>query len=440
MSEIDPPEAGNPVEPTSAGSAVESKEPAEAPSGASAHALAIATQGGPVVEEVELLPLAIRPLLPPSAEAAVAEPAVGFWGRHRLFIITVVAPMLIGALYLAVIAAPRFASSASFIVRSTAPSTPDALLASMGQQSSATIALDETYAVNAYLTSRDLVEQLTKNTNLRAILSRPEGDFVFRYPTFWLPNDTEALYQRFQWMASATVDSTTNISTIEVNAFRPDDAQTLVKAMLSYAEGLVNQMNVRAYEDGLAAANRFVAEAQKEVEAAEADLQAYRDASGSVDPNLVSQAKLKVIEGLSTQLGQIEATLAQQRAMAPTSPNLAGLRAQAQSIRAEIEKRKLEIAGSAGSEAVKLETYEQLTLRRDLAAKELAAAVAQRDQARQDAERQHLYIQFITQPNLPRDFARYPRVALDLLALLALCLVVFQILRKRGESAVVHGP
>ena len=197
-------------------------------------------------------------------------------------------------------------------------------------------------------------------------------------------------------------------------------------------------MNIRAYEDELATTNRFVAEAQKEVDAVEAELKAYRSASGSLDPNLVAQSKLNVIQGLSSQLAQIEATIAQQRAIAPTSPNLAGLRAQAQSLLAEIEKRKLEIAGSAGSEAVKLQTYDQLTLRRDLAGKELADAVTERDKARQDAQSQHLYIQIITRPKLSRDFARYPRMTLDLLALLALCLAVFQVLRKLGEVAAEH--
>jgi capsular polysaccharide transport system permease protein len=308
------------------------------------------------------------------------------------------------------------------------------------QQTGETIASDETYAVNAYLTSRDIVDLLAKNNNLRAILGRPGADFLFRYPTFWLPDDKEFLYRRFQWMGRADVDPVTGISTIEVNAFTPEDAQTLTRGMIGYAEALVNRMNDRAYQDSLAMANVFVAEAQKEVDEIEAQLQKFRNLSGSIDPKLVSESKLKVIGGLSTQLAQIEATIAQQAAVTPTSPALTGLRAQAQSYRGEIEKRKLEIAGSVGSEATKLETYEQLTLRRELAAKALAAAAAQRDQARQDAERQHLYIQMITQPNLSSDFARYPRVTLDLFALLAICLAVFQLLRRVGEVAAEHRP
>jgi len=431
-----------------AGGAVDSAPAVDVETEAQAEtrALAIATQGGPIVAEIELQPLALRPQLQPSSqEAAAVETAVGYWGQYRLFILTVVLPMLIASLYLFAVAAPRFASSASFIVRSVAQSGTQGAPASLAQQGASgaqqggsTIAHDETYAVNAYLTSRDVVDQLSKNIDLRGILSRPEGDFIFRYPTFWLPNDNEFLYQRFQWIVSASVDSITTISTIEVNAFRPEDAQALATAMLEYAEALVNQMNQRSYDDGLAVANRFVAEAQKEVDAAEAELKAYRNTSTSIDPKAVGQAKLKVIEGLSTQLAQIQATIAQQTAITPRSPNLASLRAQAQSYRIEILKRKLEIAGSSGSEADKLETYEELTTRGELAAKTLAAAVADRDQARQDAERQHLFIQVIARPNLSRDYARYPRKGLDLLVLLAICVTLFQIPRKMGETAGIH--
>ncbi len=478
---------------TETASATDARDVVETEPDSGSHALAVSTDGGPVVAEIELQALSVRPTIPSSRDAEVVEPAVGFWRRRRLFIVTVVLPMLIGGLYLAVAAAPRFASSTSFMVKSAPsvqsgllmaaspagassitgapnPSSASNLSGSASQPSSPTLSpspnlslgsnissaanayanlssyagisnnspthsIDATYAVNAYLTSRDIVDQLAKNNDLRKILARPEGDFVFRFPTFWLPDDNEFLYQRFQWTVRATVDMSTYVSTIEVNAFRPEDAQKLAAAMLGYAELLVNKMNERGYQDELATANRFVAEAQKQVDAAEAQLQNYRNTSGSIDPNLVSQSELTVIQGLSAQLAQIEAMIAQQRAISPNSPMLAPLRAQAQSYGAEIEKRKREIAGSAGSEADKLETYEELNIRRNLAANVLAAAVTERDQARQDAARQHLFIQIVAQPNLSLDYARYPRVAVDLLILLVVCFVAFRVIRKVGEIA-----
>jgi capsular polysaccharide transport system permease protein len=462
---------------------------AESEPEAESHALAIAAKVEPLAVEIELEPQDLHPLLQPSsADITTIEPAVGFWRRYRLFIFTVITPMMIGAVYLFAVATPRYVSTASFIVRSVPQSNPDGPLQMMLQQATmqigyssatqlgtstamqssqpnptnvqqsaaalpmvqtqgsssitpaggATIDLDETYAVDAYLTSRDVVGQMAKNNDLRGILSRREGDFLFRYPTFWLPDDREFFYQRFKWMVSTDVNDYTLINTIEVNAFRPEDAHALANAMLEYAEARVNDLNRRANDDELAEANSFLSRAQKEVDGAEAELQAYRNASGSIDPNAVAQSKLQLVQGLETQLAQVRATIAQQIAMAPTSPNLAPLRAQAKSIRDQINKRENEITGSSAAEADKLEKYDKLTTRAQLAATTLAAAVAERDQARQDNVRRHDFIQVIARPNLSRDYARYPHVIVDLLVLLGLCLAAFYSIRKIGGTKSEH--
>jgi hypothetical protein len=44
----------------------------------------------------------------------------------------------------------------------------------------------------------------------------------------------------------------------------------------------------------------------------------------------------------------------------------------------------------------------------------------------------------ISRPNLSADFARYPRVTVDLLVLLAVCLGVFQLLRLLGGITAEH--
>ena len=125
-------------------------------------------------------------------------------------------------------------------------------------------------------------------------------------------------------MATSSVDDDDRHQHDRGQRLHAEDAQTLVRTMLGYAEALVNRMNERMYQGQLASADRFVAEAQKDVDAIEAELKAFRNVSGSVDPNLVAQSKLQVIEGLSTQLAQVEATIAQQVVLAPTSPTLDG--------------------------------------------------------------------------------------------------------------------
>jgi LPS O-antigen subunit length determinant protein (WzzB/FepE family) len=174
-------------------------------------------------------------LPPPLVEDEFVQPRLGFWRRHRLFIATVVLPMAIAAGFLEFIASPRYSSTASFIVRSIDRTASQDMLSSLAQGMASTVASDETYALNAYLTSRDLVDQLARNDNLRDRLSRPQADFIFRYPTFWLPDNREFLYRRFQRMATPSLDPETGITTIEANAFTPTDAQAVVQAMLDHA-------------------------------------------------------------------------------------------------------------------------------------------------------------------------------------------------------------
>jgi capsular polysaccharide transport system permease protein len=406
-------------------------------SAAEAPPIRVEAQDHPVLDQ-KTLEFQFR-LPPPMDGEEIVEPRVGFWRRHRLFIVTVVLPMAVAAGFLLFLLAPRYSSTASFYVRSIDENPGQDILSTLDTMT-ATINNGDFYVVNTYLTSRDIVDQLAKDDNLRGILSRPQGDFVFRYPTFWLPDNKEFLYRRFQWMTTAKFDEATRISTIEVNAFTPGDAQALAEAMLRYAEALVNRMNERFYQSQVATAERFMTEAQKKVDAIEAELKAFRNVSGSVDPTVVAQSELTVIQTLSTQLDQIEASIAQQRKLAPTSVSLSGLRAQAQSYRDEIARRSLEIAGTDGSEAAKLQTYDQLQVRRQLALQELADALTQREMARQEALRQHLYIQLISKPNLARDWPTYPKTTFDLLALLAISLVVFLGLRQMRDIALEHHP
>ncbi len=409
----------------------------ETPPTAKAQAVAEVLKNERLDAEVEMYPLARRLSPAPDGEE-LAEPTTGFWRRHRLFIVSVILPVLIGAGLLLFIPAPRYSSSTNFIVRSTGQNSAQTAAQSLAVTAAAPTINDETSAVNVYLTSRDIVDLLAKNDNLRNILSRSQGDFIFRYPTFWLPDNEEFLYRRFQWMATASIDRVSGVNTLEVNAFTPEDAQSLARAMLSYAETLVNRMNERLYQSQVSIVNHFVSEAQEDADAIEAELKGFRIASGSVDPNLVADSELDVIQGLTTQLAQVEASIKRELMLTSASPALAALHAKAQSYRDEIEKRNLEIAGASGSEAAKLRTYDQLMLRRDLANNVLADAEAQRANAREDAARQHLFIQIISQPKLEPDWARYPRVTLNLLALIAICLMVFQVLRKLRDFAWEH--
>src|SRR5205814_8412263 len=97
-----------------------------------------------------------------------------FWGIVGL-------PTLIAGVYYFAIASDLYLSEAKFIVRSpkqVQASGIGALLQSTGLARAA----DDTAAVQDFIMSRDAVRKLERYEDLRALLNRPEGDSVSRFP------------------------------------------------------------------------------------------------------------------------------------------------------------------------------------------------------------------------------------------------------------------
>jgi capsular polysaccharide transport system permease protein len=344
--------------------------------------------------------------------------------RAKLFAGLVVVPTLAITVYFFMFAADRYVAEASFIVRS-AVSLSAVPVPQMGGLP-ATLG-DVGLAVSTYVLSRDMVDQLERQDGLRDVLSRGGSDFVYRFPVFWRRNDREQLYRHYLMMVDAEVDKTNGINTIAVRTFRPEDSQRLADALLQHAEELINRLNERMIRDAEVYAQSVLDRARDHVVAVALQLATFRNAIGSVDPSRESATALDQIAQMATEVAETEATLQQQMALSPSSPALASLRERIRTAKEQIEKEKRKIVGTDQSLTTRLAEFEKLTLNRELAAREMDSALANLTSARQDAQRQHLYLQRISEPNLA-DEARYPRrllgIAIALAAFFALFVVV----------------
>jgi capsular polysaccharide transport system permease protein len=139
--------------------------------------------------------------------------------KAKLFTGLVVVPLLAVTVYLFLFAADRYVSEASFIVRSAVSQSPVGGLPAMHGDGGLAD------AVNTYILSRDMVDQLERQNGLRDVLSQGRWDFVYRFPVFWRRDDKEQLYRHYLMMVDAEVDKTNGINTIAVRTFRPEDSQ-----------------------------------------------------------------------------------------------------------------------------------------------------------------------------------------------------------------------
>lgn len=316
-----------------------------------------------------------------------------------LFIVLVMAPTLCSAVYYGLWAAPRYVSESQFLVTkaSSAKQTGfDALLKAFGSSQ-----VDDTSIVTGYLLSRDAVRSLEAKLPLREMFSRPEGDLFSRFPRFWRSDSFERFFDYFLDRVSVYQDPKTGLSVLSVQTFRPEDSQSLANALLGLAEKAVNDMNRRGETDTLNFAWSELSRAQEKLISAQQALTAFRTQELLVDPTRTSATVLDTITKLARERAQVLAQKQQILSSAPSSPAAQSLSVRAEALQSQIDLERAKLAGGPGSLAPIVSSYERLTLLRELAEKDVASAQGALEVARQEAQRQHLYIQIPIVPNLP---------------------------------------
>ena len=177
-----------------------------------------------------------------------------WWKRVPLgFLLVVVLPTVIAAIYYLMIASPRYVSEARFIVRAPSQQQPTGLGVALQGVGIATTQTDA-FAVHEYITSRDGLSELSERFDLAAVLGPRGADMFSRFPLPWEQRSEEGLYRALQRFVTVGYDATTGISTLRVEAFRGQDAKALNEALLAGGEGLINRLNQRAATDAVSEA------------------------------------------------------------------------------------------------------------------------------------------------------------------------------------------
>lgn len=341
------------------------------------------------------------------------------WG----FIVVVVAPTLIVALYMLIIASPRYVSEAQFIVRHGSSQQPSGLGIAL-QGVGLSVAQSDAFAVHEYMTSRDALKTVNAGGFVTRAMSRPGVDFLSQRPRFWEKPSFETLYKGFQDYLTVGYDSTTGISTIRVSSFTAQDALKLNQALLANSEDFINRLNERAMDDAVAQNERSVSEAETRLTGIQARLSAFRDREQFIDPETAVREFAELSGTLSGTLATLRAERAQVAAQTPESPQLPILDGRIRAYEAELEAQHSKIAGETTSLAPKVGMFEAMTLEREMAARALASASQNLDSSRQEARRQQLYLEQVAQPNLP-DRPSEPRRLFLILTVLIASLVTY---------------
>lgn len=345
---------------------------------------------------------------------------------NRLFLLTVIVPTALAALYFGFLASDVYVSQTQFVVRSPdkpATSGLGVLLKSVGFSNAG----DEIFATQDYVQSRDALRTLNRKEAVRVAYTRPGVSMFDRFNPLGWNGSFEDLFDYYRDKVRVEHDATSSITTLSVKAFTAEDAFRFNKQLLEQAEGLVNRLNTRGQTDLVEYAQRETKEAEQAGLRASQEQARYRDQRGVIDPEREATVQLQMVSKLQDELIGARTQLVQLRALAPENPQIPLLETRVTALTREIDVALGRVTGARSSLSSTAVRYQRLQLEREFADKRLSAALTSLQDARNEARRQQAYVERIVQPSLP-DEAQQPRRLRGIFATFVLGLIAFGVM------------
>ena len=346
-----------------------------------------------IIEPIELA----RPARPSALRRALA-----WMRRNRVLLLVVVAPTLLVAGYLYLVASDQYESEAHFLVHG-ADATPQpgiGVSQVISMATGASAGQNEAMSVADYLTSHNVVDRLRRENGLVAKFQRAGIDPLSRLrggePT------PERLLSYYRKQVAIKYNTETGITVLTVHGFTPGDSYELARKLLTLGEQRINQLNTRSYRDAVAVGQTQLASAERDLTANQVAMTRFRQRHADIDPQATGQAQIGLVTNLTGQLAAVRAQLNAMRGLInPDSPQVRALQSRVRSLSAELAGQSGRLTGSGRTIAGNIGGFEELRMRQEFLAKRYDAAASALQQARERAMRQQLYVVRVVDANMP---------------------------------------
>lgn len=311
--------------------------------------------------------------------------------RGLSFAVGVLLPLGLLSVYMLGFAAPQYASTVAFTVRSADPGAVTDALTGFAELAGAGRSAD-TMILAEYFESQTLLERLDGRLDLVRHYAAPFG----HDPLFALaPGATiEGRLTHWRHMLRVTSDPSTGLIGIEVHAFSPEMAQLVARELLVEGGTLLNDLNADMRRAATLQAQAELAATQDRLIAARAALTTFRTESRILDAAGDAETRASVLRMLH---GELAEALADGVGAAET-PRVAALR---DMIDAERDRLVREPVLLGLDYPQVLATHERLAAERDYAVAAHLAARRALDLTQAQAARRDLHLAVYIQPTLP---------------------------------------
>jgi capsular polysaccharide transport system permease protein len=383
--------------------------------------------------------------------AAVLQPVIDVGAGARIhmglfgwsFVGCVLLPSLIAFVYFCFIASHEYVSEAKFTIRTASQNESglitdtNSLAASMNMGIGSRTTSQDVYIVADYIRSRSIIQDLGGKSVLSKLYSQPDIDWLSRLRP---SSSLEKAWKYWKRKVTPLVDTPSGVITLEVRAYTPTEAHQLAQSILQKSEALVNEISERSRHDALTRAADEVKRAEERLRHAQLALLNFRNESRSINPSLSAQSISDTLQKLLQQKIELESnrdTL--RRSVNENAPTMRVLTAQIDSLDKQILALKNSLTGRDNGNVVsaQLATYENLQLEAQFSDKLYSIAQASYEKARQEQEKQQLYLVTIDRPSEPQE-ATYPKIFVFSATTLAGCFILWSMIALMVATVKDH--
>ena len=361
--------------------------------------------------------------------------------RNRWFVVGVILPVLLSAIYYFGIASDQYVSESRFVIK--APNQRAAQTTSFAnliQSTGLSSGQEQSNQVIDFVRSRSALQTLQKKVDVTKAYGRSSIDGLSRFPRFWEQSAFEDLYDYYRGKVQVSRDSDTGLVVLRTIAFSPKEAADINQHLLQQSETLVNALNESARTKAISEAENRVVEAQMRVNKALKAVSDYRSQAQLVEPLKEATGVVEIANRLIVERAALEAQLSTVRQVTPDHPSIPVLREQIASLSREIERQNARLVGQGRNTiSRKLPDYEALVLEQELASQLLVLSQTSLEQARTEALRQQFYLERVVEPNVP-DLPEYPKAFKTVLTIFGFALCLYFIIWMFVVGILEHNP
>ncbi len=350
-----------------------------------------------------------------------------FW---RSFVVLVLVPVAASFVYFHILASDQFVSEMRFAVRGTTESLPgsDALAASGIGMLAALNVNQDAFILADYIKSQKIIDDLSKEIDLRAIFSRPGADFLARFDPSQSPEDFLRFWRK---AVDPVVEIASGIVTVRVRTFVREDSVRLAAAIRARCDAVINDLLDRMRGDMIARGEAEVKVAMDRLAVKRASLEGFRNTRMSIDPLASAHSLGDTITDLRRDLVGVEVNLASARdSLGADALRIKMLESDRGLLSSQIAALEAKVTGTganAATAAAALADYDRLDVEKDLAEKRVQLAERLLDNARTDGNRRHIYLVSIEDPTTPES-SLFPRRGGEILSILIAALTIWSVI------------